>query len=110
MFDDPTIEILNQHFPTPMLLQVKDSPALPDYMRERFVLAVWTRAWLLKDDATLNKLTPELLNYHPDFQPYFDRVAAARTPAARQNALFVLCAQEPDRQPIYSERRRTRKQ
>jgi hypothetical protein len=95
MFDDPTIEVFNQHFATPMLLQVKDSPALPDYMRERFVLAVWTRAWLLKDDATLNKLTPELLNYHPDFQPYFDRVAAARTPAARQNALLFFVLKNP---------------
>jgi len=95
MFDDPTIEVLNRHFPTPVLLQVKDSPALPDYMRERFVLALWTRSWLLKDDATLNKLTPELLNYHPDFQPYFDRIAAAKTPQARQNALLFFVLKNP---------------
>jgi hypothetical protein len=95
MFDDPTIEALNQHFPTPALLQVKDSPALPDYMKERFVLAVWTRAWLLRDDVTLNKMTPELVQYHPDFQPYIDRVAAAKTPAARENALLFFVLKNP---------------
>ncbi|MFL6374225.1 MAG: hypothetical protein ACJ73D_06130, partial [Pyrinomonadaceae bacterium] len=95
MFDQPTIEVLNQHFPTPALLRVKDSPALPDYMKERFVLAVWTRAWLIKDDVTLNKLTPELLAGHPDFQPYFDRVTAAKTPLARENALLFFVLKNP---------------
>ena len=95
MFDDPTIEVLNQHFPTPALLAVKDSPALPDYMRERFVLAVWTRAWLLNDDVTLTKLTPELIKYHPDFQPYFDRVTNAKTPVARENALLFFVLKNP---------------
>jgi hypothetical protein len=95
MFDDPTVEVLNQHFPTPMLLQVKDSPALPDYMRERFVMAVWTRAWLLNDNVTLNRLMPELIKYHPEFQEMLDRVTNARTPAARENALLFFVLKNP---------------
>jgi hypothetical protein len=95
MFDQRTIEVLNQHFPTPALLAVKDSPALPDYMRERFVLAVWTRSWLLHDDAIINKLTPELLKYHPDFEALLTRVMAAKTPAARENALLFFVLKNP---------------
>ena len=95
MFDAPTVEVLNQHFPTPALLGVMSSPALPEYMRERFVLAVWTRSWLLKDDATLNKLTPELINYHPDFETLLNRAVNAKTPAARENALFFFVLKNP---------------
>ena len=100
MFDTPTIEVLNQHFPTPALLAVKDSPALPDYMKERFVLAVWTRAWLLNDNATLNKLAPELAQYHPDFKEMLDRATNARTPAARDNALLFFVLKNPMLNPF----------
>ncbi|HTH50347.1 MAG TPA: hypothetical protein VL501_00340, partial [Pyrinomonadaceae bacterium] len=95
MFDDPTIETLNQHFPTASLIGVMQSPALPDYMRERFALALWTRAWLLKDDATLNKMTPELIRYHPEFETQLNKVIAAKTPAARENALLFFVLKNP---------------
>ena len=100
MFDGPTIDVLNQHFPTPALLQVMDSPALPEYMRERFVLAIWTRSWLLRDDATLNKLTPELIKYHPDFSDGLNRVINAKTPAARDNALLFFVLKNPILNPF----------
>ncbi|HEV7699172.1 MAG TPA: hypothetical protein VGO43_03000, partial [Pyrinomonadaceae bacterium] len=95
MFDDPTIEVFNQHFPTASLVVVMNSPALPDYMRERFVLAVWTRAYLLGDAATLNKMSPELIKYYPEFEATLGKAMAARTPAARDNALLFFVLKNP---------------
>jgi hypothetical protein len=95
MFDAPTIEVFNQHFSTVSLIEVMNSPALPDYMRERFVLAVWTRAYLLGDAVTLNKMSPELIKYHPEFEATLGKAMAARTPAARDNALLFFVLKNP---------------
>ena len=95
MFDDDTVEVINQHFPTASLIDVMRSPALPEYMRDRFALAVWTRAYILNDAASLNKMTPELIKIHPEFEPSLARAAAARTPAAREAALLYFVLKTP---------------
>lgn len=95
MFDDETIEVFNQHFPTASLIQVMHSPALPDYMRERFVIAIWTRAFLVNDAVTLNRMTPELAKYRPELAPLLEKVTAAKTPAAREAALLYFVLKNP---------------
>lgn len=95
MFDYETIDAFNQHFPTASLIDVMRSPALPDHMRVRFALAIWTRAFLLNDMQSLNKITPELAKYHPEFETLLTRVNAARTPAARENALLYFVLKNP---------------
>lgn len=95
MFDDETIDAFNQHFPTAELINVMRSPALPDYMRERFALAIWTRAFLLNDTQSLNKVAPELVKLHPEFESYFAKLSAARTPAAREHALLYFVLKNP---------------
>lgn len=95
MFDNETIETFNQHFPTVTLIDVKNSPALPDYMRRRFVIAIWTRAFLLNDMQSLNKVTPELIKVYPEFEEQLARVNAAKTPAARENALLFFVLKNP---------------
>jgi hypothetical protein len=95
MFDAETINTFNQHFPTVSLIEVMRSPALPEYMRERFAIAIWTRAFLLNDAQSLNKLTPELAKFHPEFETLLARVNAARTPAARENALLYFVLKNP---------------
>ena len=66
-----------------MLLEVEKSPALPDYMRERFVTAIWTRSYIVDDLATLLKVTPELAKYRPEFadQPRPSRMLKHRRPS-----------------------------
>lgn len=95
MFDSAAIEVFNQHFPIASLIEVLRSPALPDYMRERFVLAIWTRAFLLGDNATLSKLNLELAKYRPEFEPLLAKVTAAKTAAARENALMFFVLKNP---------------
>jgi hypothetical protein len=88
MFDLATVDVFNQHFSTASLLEVMRSAALPDYMRERFAVAIWTRAFLLK-------ITPELSKYRPEFEPFLTKVTAAKTPAARENALMFFVLKNP---------------
>jgi len=95
MFDDQTIEVFNQHFPTASLTDVMRSPALPDHMRSRFVVAIWTRAYLLNDSQSLNKLTPELARLYPEFESQLAKISAARTPVARENALLYFVLKNP---------------
>lgn len=95
MFDDDTIEVFNQHFPTASLIDVTRSPTLPDYMRERFAIAIWTRAFLLNDTANLNKVTPELAKFRPDLAPLLEKIAAAKTPVARENAIIYFVLKTP---------------
>ena len=95
MFDEDTIEVMNQLFPQSVLLQVERSPALPGYMRERFLMAVWTRAFLLDDMATMLTVTPELIKYHPEFEPLLTKVTAARTQSAMDTAALYFVLKNP---------------
>ncbi|MEQ1603829.1 MAG: hypothetical protein ABL999_03090 [Pyrinomonadaceae bacterium] len=95
MFDSDLVEVLNQHFSTVSLIQVFKSPALPDYMRPRLALAIWTRAYLLNDAATVDGFLADLGTYNPEFQPMLDKIAAAKTPAARENAVLYFVLKNP---------------
>ena len=95
MFDTDTIEVFNQHFPTSMLLVVEKSPALPDYMRERFAIAIWTRSYLVDDMATLLKITPELAKYRPEFAPQLEAITTAKTQAALDHAVLYFVLKNP---------------
>ena len=95
MFDTPTIELMNQHFPLPVLLQAEKSPALPEYLRERFAAAIWTRAVLLDDFANADKIAPELVGFHPEFKDFMDKVFLAKTPLGRKRAALFFILKNP---------------
>lgn len=95
MFDADTIMVFNLYFPQTMLLEVEKSPALPDYLRERFLIAIWTRAFLLDDMATLLKVSPELAKYRPDLAPGLEKIGAAKTQAALDHAVLFFMLKNP---------------
>ncbi len=95
MFDDDTIDVLNQHFPTAMLIEVERSAALPDYLRERFAIAIWTRAYLVDDMATLLKISPDLAKYRPEMAPQLEPILSARTQAAQDHAVLYFVLKNP---------------
>ena len=68
MFDSATIDAINNHFPLSVLMQLESSPALPDYMRDRFALPIFARALLLGDVVTLRKIAPQIVKDHPEFE------------------------------------------
>ena len=95
MFDRAAMEIFNQHFPLAVLLEVEKSPALPDYLRERFAAAIWTKAILLQDYATAQKISPELVKYKPELENLISRVNNAATPTRKRNAILYLILKNP---------------
>jgi hypothetical protein len=103
MFDADTIDLFNQHFSTASLIQVAKSPALPDYMRKRFVIAIWTRAFLLDNMATLLTVTPELAECYPEFEPLLTKITTAKTQAAMDNAALYFVLKNPILSPYLDE-------
>lgn len=67
------------------------------------LIAIWTRAFLLNDTATLTKITPELAKYRPDFEPFTTKIVEAKTPAARDNALLFFVLKNPLLSPYLEE-------
>jgi hypothetical protein len=90
MFDEKTTEIINEHFPLILLLEAERSPALPDYLRRRFAVAIWTRAVLLEDFATAQKIAPEVIKFAPETEDLMNKFLAAKTPAAKKRAALYL--------------------
>ncbi len=95
MFDSAIIEVFNQHFPTQQLIEVAKSPALPEYHRERFIVAIWTRAFLLDDLATVLRMTPELIKYHPEMATQLEPLMTAKTLPAQDRALLYFILKNP---------------
>ena len=90
-FDDETVEVLNWHFPLETLLSATRSPALPDYLRRELVLAVWTRAVLLKNETIAQRIAPEVLKVAPEVSSVFSTYLDAQTKQERERAaLFAL--------------------
>jgi len=102
MFDDDTITVLNDHFPLASLVEVERSPVLPDYLRERFAVAIWTRAVLVDDYPTAAKIAPELARLHPELAASLTNVTNAKTPAQREAAILYLLIKNPNMTPDIS--------
>jgi hypothetical protein len=99
MFDDKTIEIINEHFPLAVLLEAEKSDALPDYLKRRFALAIWTRAALLEDFTTAQKIAPEVVKYYPEAETLMNKFLAAKTLQAKKFAALYLILKHTDLSP-----------
>ncbi|MBK7934028.1 MAG: hypothetical protein IPK01_11125 [Acidobacteria bacterium] len=95
MLDTAAIDLMNRTFPQPLLIEVERSEALPDYLRAKFVVAIWTRAYLLDDTATLLKMTPEMAKHFPDLEPQLEKITAATTQAAQDRAILYFILKNP---------------
>jgi len=100
MFDSDTINIINQHFPMSVMLEAVKSEALPEYLKETFVMAIWTKAVILEDYATVKKVEPEFVKYHPEFQAEIDKINLAKTPVQKKDAYFYFVLKNPILSPF----------
>jgi hypothetical protein len=103
MFDSGTVDLMNENFPLSVLQQVERSEAIPDYLRERFAIPIWTRAVLLGDLSSAQKIAPELVRLHPEFEPFLTRIANAKTPAARDHAVLFFILKNPVLGPLIAD-------
>lgn len=95
MLDASAIDLINRAFPKTLLLEVEKSPVLPEYLRAKFVVAIWTRAYLLDDTATLLKMTPELAKHYPDLEAELAKITAATTQTAQDRAILYFILKNP---------------
>jgi len=95
MLDSETIDMMNRDFPQALLMEIEKSPVLPDYLRPKFAIALWTRAFLLNDMVMLDKLSHEIITYQPEFEDGLKTILAARTPTAKQTAALYFILKNP---------------
>ena len=95
MFDYKTVSIMNQFFPQSMLIEAQRSALLPEYLRERFAVAAWTRAALLDDHAGAARIAPEVIKYHPELAEPLKFIEIAPTPAAKRDATLFAIVKNP---------------
>ncbi len=100
MFDGRTVNTINQFFSLSLLIEASNSDRLPPYLRERFVVAAWTRAALLDDTATAVRLAPEVVKYHPDLAEPLRFIQIANGAAARRNATLYMLVKNPKLTPF----------
>lgn len=94
MFDDRTMEVVNENFPLETLIQASESKALPDYLRARFLLSAFVRALLLNDNATAQKLAPEVSKNQPELQTELNQYLTAKPNDKQLAALFLILKHE----------------
>ena len=95
MFDAAAMEVFNQHFPVSVMLEIEKSPAIPDYLREQFTMAVWTKSLILEDFATAQKIAPQVIKLRPEMDISINQILAAKTPAQKQSAVLFYILKNP---------------
>ncbi len=92
LFLNPTtVQIINEHFSTPVLLEVLKNPDFPDYWKKRLIPVIWTRSYLIKDEKTALAFTPEIIKLYPQFEEIFLTYSNAKTISERDfNGLNIL--------------------
>jgi hypothetical protein len=99
-FDEKTTDILNTQFPLQSLQAVSRDPALPDYLRRRLALVIWTRAILLKNEAIARSIAADVVKLTPEMSSVFSPYLNARSDAERQSAALYILLKQPTMSPL----------
>jgi hypothetical protein len=83
-FDGDAVPVLNERMPLATLRRVSASVALPPATRRDVVIAIFTRALLLKDVGTARTVIPDVATAVPAL-----RTALARVSAAADETIFI---------------------
>ncbi|REJ78641.1 MAG: hypothetical protein DWQ47_04100 [Acidobacteria bacterium] len=95
MLTDDSISVINYHFPFETLLELQASDALPEYLRSRLSLVIWTRAVLLDDWKTADFIAATAQSNHPELHDELKAFIDAATPAEKKSAaLFAILKNE----------------
>jgi hypothetical protein len=100
MFDMDAVAFLNEKAPLAVLREAALSAQLPPHLKRFLVIAVWTRALMLGNQAIEREFTPLMTRSAKEFAPYFSKYAAAPNPAGREAAALVTVLRYPVIQPF----------
>lgn len=91
LFDEDSIQIMNDRLPLSLLQEAASNRTLPDHLRRRVALAAWTRAVMLNDVETAKALSPVLAALAPEMKALLTEYTNATTAAnAEAVALYTL--------------------
>ena len=99
-FDEATVDAFNWHFPVAILSDAARSRSLPKYLRRQLVLAVWTRAVLLGDEAVAQQAAPAVTRVAPEMAIVVDQYLNARTATERKRAALYVLLKFPNLTPF----------
>lgn len=102
MFDHDSVIFLNEKVPLSVLKQAATNTRLPEYLRAMVIQAAWTRAFVLKDQASERELAPLIAAAMKTDGPLFQKYVSAAGAADREAAAFVALLRYPVLQPYLS--------
>jgi hypothetical protein len=103
LLDSKTTEVVNTHFSLPVLIEVSRGSALPDYLRQRIALAVWTRAIVLQKPAVADKVVPDLVNLSPEMKSLLTPYLNSKTAQEKERAALFILLKNTDLSPLIAE-------
>jgi hypothetical protein len=99
MFDEDSVAFLNEKIPLSVLRDAAQSPQLPEHLKKFLVIAVWTRAFMTKNQSVEREFTPLMSRYAKEFAPLFTKYAAATNPTNREAAALIVILRYPVIEP-----------
>lgn len=98
--DDVGASVLNRRMPLNLLADSALFPKLPTSIREKLLVATWTRAVLLDDPATAKRVESELVKAIPQFKNYAASYDSAATQQDRAFAMQFALLHFPGMRPF----------
>ncbi|MDD5275118.1 MAG: hypothetical protein PHR16_03430 [Methylovulum sp.] len=90
MFDTDATRTLNLRMPLGLLKEMALHQGLPDYLKRRLVMSVWTRAVLLDDEKTALEFVPHVARYLPELKPFITQYGKANKQDRRFEAAWLM--------------------
>jgi hypothetical protein len=101
-FDTDAAVILTEKLPLPMLAEAAKSSALPPELRRQVVIAAWTRAIVIDDQAIAHDLVPTAQELVPEIKEALADYASAPDIPARQFSAVFTILHNPGLRPLVS--------
>ncbi|MEP6903498.1 MAG: hypothetical protein ABJA66_17380 [Actinomycetota bacterium] len=99
MFDEDSVAFFNEKMPLSVLRQAALSPQIPQHLKRFLVIAVWTRAYILGNQAVEREFTPLMSRYAKEFAPFVSKYANASNANNREAAALIAILRYPVIQP-----------
>ena len=99
LLENDSTDVLNDMMPASAVQQAAVESSWTDHLRTRALRAAWTRAVLIEDFATAQKLTPALVKAHPETRAWMEAFAQEKDPAAQKFAAVYAILKTPVMSP-----------
>ncbi len=99
MFDMDAVAFLNEKVPLSVLREAALLPQLPEHLKRFLIIAVWTRAFMIRNQAIEREFTPLMLKTAKEFAPLFTKYSNASNPINREAAALIAVLRYPVIQP-----------